>query len=58
MLFNKDLAYLDGRILAMKHIQELFDERDIAGVERLFAGKFDATNPVQNELVKRATGSL
>lgn len=50
--FNKDLAYLEGRVIAMQHLQDLYDNRDITGLKRLFAGKFDPTNPVQNELVK------
>ncbi len=49
--FNKDLAYLEGRVIAMRHIAELHRNRDLEGLDRLFKAKYDPTNPVQNALV-------
>ena len=51
LTFNKDLAYLEGRVIAMRHIAELYESQDIAGLDRLFLAKYDPTNPLQNELV-------
>lgn len=55
LTFNKDLAYLEGRYVAMNYLQQLYERQDNTGVEQLFAGKFDPTNPQQLELVQRAT---
>lgn len=55
LTFNKDLAYLEGRYVAMNYLQQLYERQDTAGVEQLFAGKFDPTNPQQLALVQRAT---
>ena len=54
LTFNKDLAYLEGRVLAMRHLESLYAARDIGGVARLFAGKYDPTNPEQQELMMMA----
>ena len=51
LTFNKDLAYLNGRVLAMKHIAELYDTRDEEGLMRLFTAKYDPTIPEQQEIV-------
>lgn len=51
LTYNKDLAYLEGRIIAMNHIADLYAKRDSKGLDRLFKAKYDPTNPVQNELV-------
>lgn len=51
LTFNKDLAYLEGRVLAMKHIASLHQARDTEGLDRLFKAKYDPTNAVQNRLV-------
>ena len=53
MTFNKDLAYLEGRVIAMEHLKTLHETRDLAGLRRLFKAKYDPTNPVQDMLVKR-----
>ena len=55
LTFNKDLAYLEGRVLAMRHLESLYANQDVDGVTRLFAGKYDPTNPKQQELM---TGAL
>lgn len=54
LTFNKDLAYLEGRVLAMRHLESLYANQDVDGVTRLFAGKYDPTNPEQQELMMRA----
>lgn len=51
MTFNKDLAYLEGRVIAMRHIAKLHRNQDIEGLDRLFKAKYDPTNPTQNALV-------
>ena len=51
LTFNKDLAYLEGRVLAMQHLESLYSSQDVDGVARLFAGKYDPTNPKQQELM-------
>ena len=52
LTFNKDLAYLSGRVLAMNHIAELYETRDEAGLMRLFTAKYDPTIPEQKEIVE------
>lgn len=54
LTFNKDLAYLEGRVLAMRHLEDLYARQDVEGVARLFAGKYDPTNPEQQELMMMA----
>ena len=54
LTFNKDLAYLEGRVLAMRHLESLYSSQDVDGVARLFAGKYDPTNPKQQELMMMA----
>lgn len=54
LTFNKDLAYLEGRVLAMRYLENLYADQDVDGVTRLFAGKYDPTNPEQQELMMRA----
>lgn len=51
--FNKDLAYLNGRMLAMNHIAELYVTRDEEGLMRLFTAKYDPTIHEQQEIVKK-----
>lgn len=52
MTFNKDLAYLEGRVIAMQHIKELHMNNDEEGLDRLFKAKYDPTNPVQDAIVR------
>lgn len=54
LTYNKDLAYLEGRVLAMQHLSDLYHRQDTDGVVRLFAGKYDPTNPVQDSIMRRA----
>ena len=53
LTFNKDLAYLEGRVIAMRHIADLHQNADVEGLDRLFKAKYDPTNPVQNEIVTK-----
>ena len=53
LTFNKDLAYLEGRVLAMTHIAQLFVNEDEEGLDRLFLAKYDPTNPVQDAVVRK-----
>lgn len=53
LTFSKDLAYLNGRVLAMNHIAELYETRDEEGLMRLFTAKYDPTIPEQQEIVKQ-----
>lgn len=55
LTFNKDLAYLEGRYLAMNHLEDIYKDRDTRAIDWLFAGKFDPTNPVQAEIMRAAT---
>lgn len=54
LTFNKDLAYLEGRCLAMRYLETLYKDQDTDGLGRMFAGKFDPTNPEQDRLIKMA----
>lgn len=51
--FNKDLAYLNGRVLAMDYVSKLYEARDTEGLMRLFTAKFDPTIPEQDAIVER-----
>ena len=49
LTFNKDLAYLEGKIIALKYLDSV--KGDKKAIKRLFTAKFDPTNPVQDALV-------
>lgn len=51
LTFNKDLAYLEGKLIAAKYLNDIGDNP--AAVRRLFTAKFDPTNHIQDELVTR-----
>lgn len=53
LTFNKDLAYLNGRVLAMNHISELYRGRDEDGLMQLFQAKYDPTIPEQQAIIDR-----
>ncbi len=53
LTFNKDLAYLNGRVLAMNHIKELYETDDEAGLLRLFSAKYDPTIPEQQAIIDK-----
>lgn len=53
LTFNKDLAYLNGRVLAMNHISELYQGRDEDGLMQLFQAKYDPTIPEQQAIIDR-----
>ncbi|MDO4781571.1 MAG: DUF1704 domain-containing protein [Candidatus Saccharibacteria bacterium] len=54
LTYNKDLAYLEGRVLAMRHLSGLYHQKDTDGIARLFAGKYDPTNVAQDNIVRQA----
>ena len=51
LTFNKDLAYVEGRVLAMRHLENLHARQDVEGITHLFSGKYDPTNPEQQKLM-------
>lgn len=51
LTYNKDLAYLNGRVLAMNHVRELQEHNDKDGLLALFDAKYDPTVPEQAEIV-------
>lgn len=53
LTFNKDLAYLNGRVLALQYIQECHEKNDVEAIKMLFRGKFDPTIPEQREIADR-----
>ncbi|MFZ1301138.1 MAG: tyrosine/phenylalanine carboxypeptidase domain-containing protein [Candidatus Microsaccharimonas sp.] len=53
LTFNKDLAYLNGRVLAMNHIAELYETKDTEGLLDLFLAKYDPTVPEQKALFEK-----
>lgn len=56
--YNKDLSYLNGRVIAMDHINEIYSNRDEDRLIRLTAAKFDPTIPEQNVLVDQFSKNL
>ena len=56
MTYNKDLAYLEGRVIAMDYISKLYETKDMDGLDRLFMAKYDPTNPTQDAIVKSVLG--
>ncbi len=53
LTFNKDLAYLNGRVLAMNYIKQLYEQDDKAGLVKLFCAKYDPTIPEQAAIVEK-----
>lgn len=51
--YNKDLSYLNGRVLAMDYIRTLHESNDEAGLRKLFVAKYDPTIPEQAAIVDR-----
>lgn len=51
--FNQDLAYLNGRVKALKYLKELYEAQDEEGLMYLFKGKFDPTNKTQMDIAQR-----
>ena len=49
LTFNKDLAYLEGKIIALEYLDSVKGNKK--AIERLFTAKFDPTNPIQDALV-------
>ena len=53
LTFNKDLAYMAGRVRAMEYIRELYANNDEAGLMRLFDAKYDPTIPEQKMIAEK-----
>ena len=53
LTFNKDLAYLAGRVMAINYIKKLYETKDEAGLMRLFKAKFDPTIPEQDAIAEK-----
>lgn len=51
LTFNKDLAYLTGKVDGLKYLASIGDDKE--ALRRLFKGKFDPTNHRQNELANQ-----
>lgn len=51
LTFNKDLAYLNGKLDALRYLDEHKGDRQ--AITRLFLGKFDPNNHIQNSIVER-----
>lgn len=51
LTFNKDLAYLSGKLDALRYLDEHKGDRQ--AITRLFLGKFDPNNHIQNSIVER-----
>jgi hypothetical protein len=51
LTFNKDLAYLEGKMKVIKYLDSV--KGDKAAIKRLFTAKFDPTNETQNGLVSQ-----
>ncbi|MFI5212519.1 MAG: tyrosine/phenylalanine carboxypeptidase domain-containing protein [Candidatus Saccharimonadales bacterium] len=51
LTFNKDLAYLEGKLVAADYLKSIGNDK--AAIRRLFSAKFDPTNHIQDELVSQ-----
>jgi len=51
LTFNKDLAYLEGKIDGLKYLEAIGDDKE--AIRRLFAGRFDPLNHRQNSLAEK-----
>ncbi|PID33248.1 hypothetical protein CR969_01680 [Candidatus Saccharibacteria bacterium] len=58
LTFNKDLAYLNGRVIAMQYVKKLYEDDDVEGLRFVFVGKFDPTIPEQYELAKKCVAEI
>ena len=53
LTFNKDLAYLLGRVIAMEELDRLYGDKNEAGLMRLLNAKYDPTIPEQAAIVDK-----
>ena len=54
LTFNKDLAYLNGKLDGLKYLEKIGDDK--AAISRLFMGKFDPNNHLQDKIVSKYAG--
>lgn len=52
--YNKDLSYLAGSVKALKYIEQAYEKRDEGMLDVVLLGKYDPTNPVQNDIATKA----
>lgn len=55
LVYGKDGAYLSGRIIFMKYLEEIYEERAEGALLGLFDAKFDPTIPEQAAIVAKFT---
>ncbi len=55
LTFNKDLAYLKGKVKALEYLESVAFDKVM--IRRLFMGKFDPTNKIQDALVDQYAAS-
>lgn len=51
--FNKDLAYLNGRIKVLPFLRQAYQLSDESILDRAYMGKYDPTDPVQANIASR-----
>lgn len=55
LTYNKDLAYLNGRVDVMNYFRQVWQGGDATKLDELFTAKFDPTIPEQAEIVRQFT---
>lgn len=53
LTYNKDLSYLNGRVIVMNYLKDLHQENDTDALLNLLSAKFDPTVPEQAEIVRQ-----
>lgn len=51
LMFNKDLAYLGGKLIALGYLDQVGDDK--AAIRQAIRGKFDPTNTVQKRIADK-----
>lgn len=57
LTYNKDLAYLNGRVDVMNYFRQVWQYGDATKLDELFIAKFDPTIPEQADIVRQFTKS-
>ncbi|MDO4870637.1 MAG: DUF1704 domain-containing protein [Candidatus Saccharibacteria bacterium] len=55
LTYNKDLAYLNGRVDVINYFRQVWQDGDAAKLDELFIAKFDPTIPEQADIVRQFT---
>lgn len=53
LTYNKDLSYLNGRVIVMNYLKDLHENNDSESLLNLLSAKFDPTVPEQAEIVRQ-----